>query len=188
MLFEKFRQVLVHNILGLDDTPHRIAFGVLLGFVVAFTPTIGFQIILYVTIATLLRANKLSGIPILFLTNPVTAVPVYWFCWKVGGLALGTPTGEGDAPNADALDALFAGKDTVEGAKVLLTAEFWERAVATAVELGAELWVGSFIVGFALGIPFYFITIAAVRAFRRAKAKIREQIQRRSSVPPPAAP
>src|SRR5690606_17221590 len=83
MLLDKFRQVLVHNILGLDDTPHRIGLGVLLGFLVAFTPTLGFQIIMYVALAALIRANKLSGIPILFISNPFTAVPLYWFVWKV---------------------------------------------------------------------------------------------------------
>ena len=62
-------------LLRVRDTPRRIAWGVFLGSVVAMTPTLGFQIVLYVAIATVLRANKLSGIPILFISNPITAVP-----------------------------------------------------------------------------------------------------------------
>src|SRR5690606_35711270 len=131
MLLDQFKRVLVHNILGLDDTPHRIALGVLLGFVIAFTPTLGFQIILYVAVAALLRANKLSGIPILFITNPFTAVPLYWFVWKVGGLVLGRSAEGEKAPSAAALDALFEGKTWAEGAETLVTSEFWGHAMNT---------------------------------------------------------
>jgi uncharacterized protein len=184
MLFDKFRQVLVHNILGLDDTPHRIALGVLLGFLIAFTPTLGFQIILYVALAALIRANKLSGIPVLFISNPFSAVPLYWFVWKVGGLALGRTVKGEKAPSAEALDALFEGKTWMESAKTLLTSEFWEHAVATAVDLGAELWLGAVIVGLIVGIPFYFITVGAVRGFRRAKARYLEHHGKALDEPP----
>ena len=86
--WEKLKDVVVHKILGLDDAPSRIAWGVFLGCVVAMTPTLGLQILLYVSLATLLRVNKLSGIPILFISNPFTAVPLYGFCWWVGNLLL----------------------------------------------------------------------------------------------------
>jgi uncharacterized protein len=187
MLLDKFRQVLVHNILGLDDTPHRIALGVLLGFLVAFTPTLGFQIILYVTLAALIRANKMSGIPILFISNPFTAVPLYWFVWKVGGFALGRAVRGEKAPSAEALDALFEGKTVFESAQTLVTSEFWGHAVATAVDLGAELWLGALIVGLLVGVPSYFITVGAVRGFRTAKAKYLEHHGRHVSGRPPAA-
>jgi uncharacterized protein len=186
MLLDKFRQVLVHNILGLDDTPHRIALGVLLGFMVAFTPTLGFQIIFYVAVAALIRANKLSGIPILFISNPFTAVPLYWFVWKVGGLALGSSVKGERAPSAVALDALFEGKSWVERAQTLVSGEFWSHAVATAVDLGAELWLGAAIVGVIVGVPFYFVTAGAVRGFRRAKARYLEHHGKHAEHPPAA--
>ena len=138
-MIRRLRSLIVHRILGVRDTPRRIAWGVFLGTVVAWTPTLGFQIMIYVAIATLLRANKVSGIPILFISNPVTAVPLYWSCWKVG----------------DLID--------------LFTAEFWEQLGQTLWDMGTELWVGSFIIGFAMAIPMYFVTLIGVRAFRRAR-------------------
>jgi len=37
--------------------------------------------------------------------------------------------------------------------------------------MGAELWVGSLVIGVAMGIPGYFITYWAVRAYRRARGR-----------------
>ena len=45
---DKLWHVLEHHILGLNDEPHRIARGVFLGTVVAFTPTLGLQMMIYV--------------------------------------------------------------------------------------------------------------------------------------------
>lgn len=87
-LWRRLQQIVFHNILHLDDTPHRIAWGVFLGTMIAFTPTLGLQIVLYIPIAALLRANKISGIPILFISNPFTAVPLYYTTWSVGAAVL----------------------------------------------------------------------------------------------------
>ena len=86
-LWRRLQQIVFHNILHLDDTPHRIAWGVFIGAMIAFTPTLGFQIVLYLPIAALLRANKVSGIPILFISNPFAAVPLYYTTWSVGAAA-----------------------------------------------------------------------------------------------------
>ena len=40
-LWRRLKQIVFHNILHLDDTPHRIAWGVFLGAMIAFTPTLG---------------------------------------------------------------------------------------------------------------------------------------------------
>jgi hypothetical protein len=87
-LWRRLQQIVFHNILHLDDTPHRIAWGVFIGAMIAFTPTLGLQILLYLPIAALLRANKVSGIPILFISNPFTAVPLYYTTWSVGAAVL----------------------------------------------------------------------------------------------------
>ena len=56
-LWTRLKNVVVSGILGLDDSPQRIALGVFLGFVVAMTPTLGLQIVIYVALAALLRVN-----------------------------------------------------------------------------------------------------------------------------------
>ena len=44
--WRRLKQIVLHNILHLDDTPHRIAWGVFIGAMIAFTPTLGLQIVL----------------------------------------------------------------------------------------------------------------------------------------------
>ena len=166
-LWQRLKHVIVHRILGVADTPHRIAWGVLLGFVIGWTPTIGLQIVLYVATATLLRANKISGVPVLFISNPFTAVPLYWFAWKVGRFVLhGGGTGE-----SATFAAVRAVLETPELSfwEGVLSAEFWSAITDMLIAMGLDLWVGCLLMGFATGIPGYFLTRWGVQAYRRAR-------------------
>ena len=58
--WSRLRNVVVNRILGLNDTPHRIAWGVLLGFVVAFTPTVGLQMMIFVAVVQRLIGNLMK--------------------------------------------------------------------------------------------------------------------------------
>ncbi len=173
-MWRRFKDLVVRRILGVGDTPKRVAFGVFLGTIVAWTPTIGFQIVLYVAIAALLRANKVAGIPILFISNPLTAVPLYWTCWKVGDWVLNGGGGEADAAH----NALMSNVDDANQAAAethlwhdIWTSEFWERLGETIIDMGVEIWTGSLIIGVSMAIPLYFITLMAVRAYRRARGQ-----------------
>lgn len=169
-LATRFKDVVVHRILGVADTPHRIAWGVALGNVIAWTPTIGIQIVLYLIFATLLRANKVSGIPMTFISNPVSAVPVYWFTWRVGNLAIGGDSGE----SQHALQARLSAAEGEMGDKDLWseiwTAGFWSDVGDLLLSMGLELWVGGFIVGLITAPLFYVITRIGVGAYRRARS------------------
>lgn len=163
-MIQRFKDVVVHRILGVDDTPHRIAWGVLLGFVIGWTPTLGFQIVLYVALATVVRANKVSGIPILFISNPFTAVPLYYFCWKVGSFLLhgGVPTGEQSEVRERLSDAAV---DDFWGH--VFDGAFWSDLGQTLLDMGAEMWLGSLVMGVLTGVPCYFLTLWGVRMYRR---------------------
>lgn len=169
-LWRRLRDLVIHRILGVDDTPQRIAFGVFLGFLVAWTPTLGFQIVLYLAIASVLRANKIVGIPILFISNPLTAVPLYWLAWWVGSLIVhgGVPAKE---PDEEVLrDRLEETGATDEDWWVaIFTSDFWTDLGDKLWRLGAELWIGALALGLLTGIPAYFLTLWAVRAFRRRR-------------------
>jgi len=164
--WSRLRRVVVDKILGLHDTPHRIGFGVLLGFVVAFSPTIGFQMMIFVALATLLRSNKISGLPIVWITNPFTAVPVYYTCWKVGAFVLGS---DGDPERGERLIERLMGTETGWEWGRLLEGAFWSEVGATFWALGAELWLGGLVVGLVLGVLAYPITVWGVKAYRRAR-------------------
>jgi len=167
-LWRRFRNVIVLRILGVADTPHRIAWGVLLGFLVAMTPTIGLQIVLYLMIATALRANKVSGIPILFISNPFTAVPLYYFCFWLGSLVR---HGGGASASREELAARLSqsATGTQHGLGDLITLAFWQQVLDVFVALGADLWMGSLVLGLVTGVPAYFLTFWGVKAYRRAR-------------------
>ncbi len=170
-LWRRLKNLIVHRILGVADTPHRIALGVFLGFVVAWTPTLGFQIMIYVALASLFRANKVTGVPILFISNPVTAVPLYWFVWRTGAFVLGT----GDGENVNSImERLQRSEDQAADTNLfadIWTKEFWSDLGTTLGSMGAELWVGALLLGLLTGALCYPVTFFGVRAFRRARGR-----------------
>lgn len=148
--YHRLKRVIVDDVLGVHDTPHRVAWGVSLGFFIGWTPTLGLQIVLYVAIASLLRANKVSGIAPLFISNVFTAAPLYYFCWWVGALLLNGGVGGGGKAKVAAMGSL-------DGLS-LFSLEFWSRAADVMVSLGVELWFGSLVLGVLNAVPAYFFT------------------------------
>ncbi|MGB5812326.1 MAG: DUF2062 domain-containing protein [Polyangiales bacterium] len=170
-VWRRLQQFVFHNILHLDDTPHRIAWGVLLGALIAFTPTLGLQIVFYVLVATLLSANKVSGIPILFVSNPFTAVPLYYTTWSVGAWVL-HPENSGRVVTHDTIktwlgDTGRALKET--GVERLLDRDFWVDTGRVLLSTGDELWVGGFVLGILTGVPLYFVTRWGINAVRHLR-------------------
>ena len=166
------KAVIIHRVLGVQDTPHRIAWGMAIGTVIAFTPTIGLQIMLYLAAATLLRANKISGVPVLFISNPVSAVPLYWACWRFGAFLMGSNSTSGNEEQLQgALDNANANAAETSLWEDIWTSEFWEQGWETMKALGGELWLGSLVIGVALAIPAYFVTHAAVRRWRKREKR-----------------
>ena len=165
-LWARLRNLVVNRILGLEDSPQRIARGVFLGFVVGMTPTIGLQIVLYLGLATLLRANKVAGVPITFIANPLSALPLYGFCWWVGNLLLHGGHGESswDAVSARLTAELQSSESVYDQ---LLSADFWRRMGGMMGQLGGELWLGSLVLGFAVGLPAYALVLWGVGEYRR---------------------
>jgi uncharacterized protein (DUF2062 family) len=163
---DKLVNVVKKRILGVEDTPHRIAFGVFLGFVVGFTPTMGLQIVIYLAMAALLRANKVSGIPIVFITNPFTAVPIYYAFWKLGIFVMhGTwhrPGSPGPIKETDV-------EPVPSLLHRLLELDYWIGLWGKIVNFGAELWVGSLVAGFLVGLIAYVVTYRMVLAYRKHK-------------------
>ncbi len=167
-LWRRLKQIVIHNILHLDDTPHRIAWGVFIGTMIAFTPTLGFQIVIYLPLAALLRANKISGIPILFISNPFTAVPLYYATWSVGAAVMNPDTEVTPATIKTWLgNTGRALKDG--GVERLLDSGFWSDAGQLLAGTGEELWMGALVCGLVAGIPAYFLTRWGINAVRHLR-------------------
>jgi uncharacterized protein len=66
---------------------------VALGLFCAFIPA-PIQMLLAAIGAILFRVNILISVPIVWLTNPVTIPPMFYFCYRVGVWTLNIPRGE----------------------------------------------------------------------------------------------
>lgn len=160
------KNVFMYRVLHVDDTPHRIALGVAVGMFVAWTPTIGFQMVLTVLLATLLGANKLVGVPCAWISNPLTLVPIYYPNYRVGRWLLGhkdvTPT---------FLDNIHVPIQTDGWLRywIYQVQIWWSRTW----EVFLPLWLGSVVVGLVLGGAAYFVIRWLVTRHRRRVRTVR---------------
>jgi hypothetical protein len=144
------------HLLHLDDSAHRIALGVAIGIFVAFTPTWGIQMLLVVGISWLVRANKAAGVPVVWITNPATNVPVYSFCYVVGRAMVGGPSlGE----FIDRFGVLMKGGDGWSSALKDMAGLAWDIAL--------PLWVGTCVIGLVAGVIVYVMLFYAITWYRR---------------------
>ena len=153
----KLKRVFIYRVLHVDDTPHRIALGLAIGIFITWTPTMGFQMVLTVLVATLMRANKFVGVPFVWISNPVTALPLYGGNFYVGTCIL---PGEYslDAFCQSVSRAVFTG-----GGWVDKIAAWWEATI----DFFWPLWTGSIVVGLALALPTYIATRWGVVRYRK---------------------
>jgi uncharacterized protein len=150
-MFKKLSK-LVQTILSLEDTEHSIALGTAIGLFVAWTPTVGIHMILVVGLTLLLRANKAAGLIAVYLSNPLTIVPMYWIDYRLG--------------------ALFLHQElTYTELRMILHYHGWDGFKAAfwkiCVELAGPMWLGGLVLAFVHAIPGYYLTRWAVVRFRR---------------------
>lgn len=72
---------------------HSCANAVAVGLFCAFIP-LPTQMIIAAFLAIVFRANILIAIPLVWITNPITIPPFFYFCYRVGIFVLGIETGD----------------------------------------------------------------------------------------------
>jgi len=177
------RRFIRRRILHADDTPHRIALGVGLATFIGFTPTMGLQTVIALSLAALFRANKAVCIPFVWVTNPITFGPIYAAGWWLGSAIL---PGAG-AGSFDAIQSRLA-IATTEGAGLignLFSYDFWAGMANLMLQFGWELWIGCSVMGLFFGLIMYFATLWVVTAYRaRRAARMIHRHARRNNKPP----
>ncbi len=145
-------------------TPENIALGVAIGMFIAFTPTLGVQIMLALVTASILKANRLAALSPLIITNALTAGPIYGAeCW----------IGARFVPESVCSDLLARWR--------LLYAAVAQRNFHEYVDherdlarLGWDLWLAMWIRGLLVGgvaaIASYWAALGIVRAHRHRRA------------------
>lgn len=174
---QRLRDWFVH-LLHLDDSAHRIALGAAVGMFVAMTPTVGFQMLLTLLVLLFIPGNRAAGLPIVWITNPATVVPIYYFNYRIGVFLLGEP--EGVNMQADWRKVV----DTVPSLGQLFTApsgwvaEMWQwlgDLWYAMSDIMGQLWLGSILVGLAAGLVAYGLMHWLVRFYR---GRIAERLHR----------
>ena len=134
---------------------------------IAFTPTLGVQIVLALFIATLINVNRPAAAVTVWITNVATMVPIYTFNYWVGSLIFsGPPVREVYGTFADL------------GAR-LVKLEIWnlrdqfEIMLTLSSSIFIPLLIGSLIVGLAAALLTYLSALIIIRAFLRKRSKKR---------------
>jgi uncharacterized protein len=140
----KTPRALLRKILMLDDTPHSVALGTAIGMFVGMTPTVGIQMIIVLVIAFLtrpfLRFNKIAAVLTVYVTNPLTIIPIYWFNYQVGRWFV---------------PSRIASEDFVDIVRFDSHDNWSERAMSLITELGAPLLVGCLLVAVVSSVLTY---------------------------------
>jgi len=143
-----------------QGSPHAVAMGFAIGVFVAFTPTVGFQMIIGATIAHFFRANRVIAAALAWITNPVTVAPLYYFNYRVGLFFVG-----GDVRQ---------GKDFIHSITHISIWRF-DAFVSTMSDMlhnfagiAGVLWLGSVVVG-AIGAAISYPLVRRIVTIERAK-------------------
>lgn len=163
-----FRRML-RALLQAHDTPRQIAGGAAIGAFFACNPTVISQVLVAAVLATLFRCSRIPAIIMTYISNPLTGVPIYG-----GGYLIG----------AKALRLFGATPPTYQTVMRLFTAHtgngFWNIVHEKMIELAKLGWsgllsmeIGATVMGVALAVPTYWITLRLVTGHRLIRAQRR---------------
>ena len=149
------------------DSPRQIAGGVAIGAFVSCNPTVISQILVAAILATAFRCSRIPAIVMVYLSNPLTAVPMYG-----GGYLIG----------AKALHILGVSAPTYHKVMALLkqseVSGFWAAVREKTLELASLGWrgllameIGATLLGIALAVPLYWLALRLVAGHRLIKAQ-----------------
>ncbi len=155
-------------VLRLRSTPKAIAGGLGLGTFIAFTPTMGMQLILAVLGATFFNLNRPAAVIPVWITNPITVAPIYTFNYWLGRhIWEGPPLTE-------------VSRQFLEIGRTMARLSFWDIKVQiiAVLSMGRDvlipLVIGSLAIGLITGILVYLFSyrLLCIFLFRRGKKRL----------------
>ncbi len=165
----KLRPVL-RWLIRLRGSIRAIAGGFALGLFLAFTPTVGVQVIAALFLATLFGLNRPAAVIPVWITNPVTMAPIFTFNYWVGCFFLEGP------PVSEVSQKMMA--IALEVAKMDIFAV--RDQVIIFVQLGRDIIIpllcGSLLVGTLAGaggyvVVYRLLTFLHTRRIRKKKSR-----------------
>ncbi|MBW4655030.1 MAG: DUF2062 domain-containing protein [Kaiparowitsia implicata GSE-PSE-MK54-09C] len=140
-----------HRLTRMQGSSEAIARGLAAGVLSGWFPWFGFQIIVAVAIATLLRGNRLAAAAATWVSNPFTYVPIFAFNFRVGSWLLGNRFPEVRISNITT----------------------WEAVADLGADLMLPLLLGCVVVGTGMSLLTYICSLRLIN-----KARYRRQLRR----------
>lgn len=166
------------HLLHLDDSAHCLALGAAVGMFIGLTPTLGLHIMLILFFLMFIPGNRAVAIPVAFVTNPATAVPIFLFNYHVGAWILGSDSSVdirhqwyGLVHRVPEMTQLFYAPGSFFPDLWSWMGEFW-RATQAIIW---PLWVGSLVVATLAAVAAYVAMYYLVIFYRQ---KVKERLQR----------
>ncbi|QDT63674.1 DUF2062 domain-containing protein [Calycomorphotria hydatis] len=157
-------QQLLRYLVSLNDRPHAIALGVAIGMFIGMTPTVGIQMILaglaWYACKPFFHFNCRAALVAVYVSNPVTSVPIYWFNYCVGCLFVG-----GDLTREEFAAALTYSNFS----------EWWATIVGLFIKIGGPLVLGSLVVATITGVATYPATLYLIYWLRGLRIRQRRE-------------
>lgn len=144
------------------DPPDKIALGLALGIFVGFLPIMGIQMVVVSLIALPLRANLKGALVGVWMSNPLTFIPLYYGNYLFGRMFVSTQA-----------------VGWKEFAGTITHASEWSwttirSSLRNLVDMGTDillpLWVGSAILAVLFSIPVYVLTYRFIVTYRARRA------------------
>ena len=162
----KVRRFVIYRLLHIDDTPHRLALGIALGLFVAWTPMMGLQMVLVFLLAPVLRANIAVGLPVVWISNPLTFAPLFLANYWLGQKVLALFTQQPFLDHGQLLELLTGFSSLGHLFSNIGNIEFWHRLLDLLWTVGLDLWVGSVLFGLVSGVLGYFASYRLIIWYR----------------------
>ena len=141
------------------DSPPRIAMGMGLGIFIGILPIMGIQMAVVSLLAIPFRANLKTALAAVWISNPITFLPMYYANYRFG--VIFTPTREINRARFHKLLSTAAEWDWSE------MGDSFMRILEIGSDILIPLWLGSFILATLLSVPTYFATLKLVGSYRK---------------------
>lgn len=178
---KRWRARIIEWVLGFHGRPKEVARGLALGVFVGFTPPVGLQMVTAAILATLTHSSRAAAVAAVWITNPLTALPLYVLTYRVGVFML---------PGVEVIDIRRRLRQVViddEGEWLNLVQQVREL-VGLGTNVLQPMIVGGLIVGTLAGSLTYVLARAIIAVGSRhlppvmgGAATAAAEIQRRSA-------
>lgn len=149
--WKRTKHFCIHNILHADDPPHTLALGIAVGMFVALLPLIGIQMGLALVVAWLVKANKAVAVALVWISNPITMVPLYYPGYWLGCKLTNMP------PGGRWIELVQSNESTSSKLRAF---------VDNLQDFAGPLFLGTFILAAAFGLFSYYVSLAVIRNYR----------------------